>query len=48
MVDVINREAEKSIKDEDLATYIDTKINNGETILRADDIRKEYEESTGV
>ena len=43
-MDVIDSQAEKASRLEDLAIFIDTKLTIGEIIEKADDFRREYEE----
>ena len=46
--ELINKEADKAILDEDLTIFVDLKLLNGDVLMKADDIRREYEASTGV
>ena len=48
LVDLINQQAERALTDESLACFVDTKLQNGEVLQRADDIRRDYEASTGT
>ena len=44
----IRLEAEKALRDEELAIFVETKLLNGEVIQRADDIRKDFYASKGI
>ena len=48
LVDVVNKEAERALADEELASFVDDKLRGGELIERADDIRRDYEAATGI
>ena len=48
LVDLINQQAERALTNESLACFVDTKLQNGEVLQRADDIRRDYEASTGT
>ncbi len=48
LVDLINKDTEKALIDENLASFVDTKLLNGEVIERADDVRREFEAATGT
>ena len=44
----ISRESEQALADEELASFVEAKLTNGEMIERADDVRIEYEASKGI
>lgn len=44
----INQEATKALTDENLAAFVDEKLNRGELIQRAEDVMTQFEESSGT
>ena len=44
----INQEATKTLTDENLAAFVDEKLNRGELIQRAEDVMTQFEESSGT
>ena len=44
----INQEATKALTNENLAAFVDEKLNRGELIQRAEDVMTQFEESSGT
>lgn len=44
----ISKEAEKAREDEDLAQFVEAKLQNREVLQRAEDVRKDFESEKGI
>ena len=44
----ISKETEQAMEDEDLALFVETKLDKGEVLVRADDVRKDFEQENGL